>query len=150
MTFALTLCLDSLHARGEHRQGNRKGGAEGDANVIPPFQWKKFAPDADSIGRPWIIPLELSRRFEPSIRNRVENQRDCSPFRALTLTMNGAGRASGQAGIALTTERTKGGLGAPADHARRSGPSDRVSCISARRSSAGPVRAACMLSWKVL
>ena len=58
------------------------------------------------IGRPWIIPLELSRRFEPSIRNRVENQRDCSPFRAL-LTMNGARRASGQAGIALTTERTK-------------------------------------------
>src|SRR5260370_14030578 len=91
------------------------------------------------IGRPWIIPLELSRRFEPSIRNRVENQRDCSPFRALALTMNGAGRASGQAGIALTTERTKGGLGAPAYHARRSGPRDRVSCISAtikRRSGA--------------
>ncbi len=80
----------------------------------PPFQGKKFAPDADSIGRPWIIRLELSRRFEPSIRNWVENLRDCSPFRALALTMNGARRASGQAGIALTTERTKGGLGAPA------------------------------------
>ena len=49
-----------------------------------PFQWKKFAPDADS-NRSTLdyIPLELSRRFEPSIRNRVENQRDCSPFRAL-------------------------------------------------------------------
>ena len=35
--------------------------------------------------------------------------------------MNGAGRASGQAGIALTTERTKGGIGAPAYHARSSG-----------------------------
>src|SRR5260370_33806696 len=80
------------------------------------------------IGRPWIIPLELSRRFEPSIRNRVEDQRNCSPFRALALTMNGAGRASGRAGIALTTERTKGGLGAPAYAARRSEPTDRLSC----------------------
>jgi hypothetical protein len=35
--------------------------------------------------------------------------------------MNGAGRASGQAGIALTTEPTKGGIGAPAYHARSSG-----------------------------
>ncbi len=42
--------------------------------------------------------------------------------------MNGAGRASGRAGIALTTERTKGGLGAPAYGARSSGPSDRLSC----------------------
>jgi hypothetical protein len=37
--------LDSLHARSERQHGNRK---EERREMNLPFQWKKFAPDADA------------------------------------------------------------------------------------------------------